>query len=259
MTWTTRPRSESGDLAAIEAGEGPLVILLHGVGLRAEAWNAQIDAFGAAGFRVVCPDMSGHGRSPFRDPDGLLSYVKAVEPLLSEPSVLVGHSMGALIALSLAASGHEHFRGVAALNAVYRRDPKAREAVIARATSLSADVSNDPSGTLRRWFGDQETKEREACAQWLTEVNPAAYKAAYSVFAESDGVSDEDLSKITCPALFMTGADEPNSTPTMSRKMADLVAQGRAEIVPGAAHMMPMTHPVQVNSFLLGFVQECLI
>ncbi len=258
MTWTTRPRSEFGNLAAIDAGEGPLVILLHGVGLRAEAWNPQIDAFVAAGFRVLCPDMSGHGRSAFRSPDGLLSYVKPVGALLSEPAVLVGHSMGALVALSLAASGHEQIRGVAALNAVYRRDPKARQAVMARATSLSADGPNDPSGTLTRWFGDHETKEREACAQWLTEVDPAAYKAAYKVFAESDGLSDQDLAKIACPALFMTGADEPNSTPAMSRKMAALAAQGRAEIVSGAAHMMPMTHPVEVNSILLGFVQECL-
>ncbi|MEM9270089.1 MAG: alpha/beta fold hydrolase, partial [Pseudomonadota bacterium] len=62
MTWTTQPRSERHGLAAIVAGEGPLVLLLHGVGLRAEAW-ARIQTHLAAGWEVVAPDMPGHGLS----------------------------------------------------------------------------------------------------------------------------------------------------------------------------------------------------
>lgn len=42
MTWTTQPRSNFAELQCIERGSGPSIVLIHGVGLRAEAWNAQI-------------------------------------------------------------------------------------------------------------------------------------------------------------------------------------------------------------------------
>ncbi|WP_170557642.1 alpha/beta fold hydrolase [Ruegeria atlantica] len=258
MTWTIRPRSDIGGLSAIDVAEGPLVVLLHGVGLRAEAWGAQIDALSAAGYRVLCPDMPGHGETLFNRPIGLKGYADPIAALLTEPAVLVGHSMGALIALDIAASRHDQVMGVAALNAIYRRSPEARAAIQSRAAALDAWSVNDPSGTLQRWFGDQATDERKACSRWLTEVNPGAYKAAYTVFAESDGLTDAQLAKIECPALFMTGADEPNSTPDMSRGMAQQVSNGQVEIVPEAAHMMPMTHPADVNSKLLEFVRRCL-
>ena len=258
MTWTTRPRSDIGDLAAIEAGQGPLVMMLHGVGLRAEAWGAQIDALCGAGYRVLCPDMPGHGESKFCNSIGLEGYAGLVTDTMNEPVVLVGHSMGALIALYIAASGHEQVKGVAALNAVYRRSPEAQKAVLSRAAALDETRTNDPTATLQRWFGGNPSEEFAACLRWLQEVNPAAYKAAYTVFAESSGPADTQLAKTNCPALFLTGDEEPNSTPRMSRDMARLVPKGQVEIVANAAHMMPMTHPFEVNSSLLSFVRRCL-
>lgn len=258
MTWTTRPRSDFDGLAAIDAGKGPLVVLLHGVGLRAEAWGGQIEPLVAAGYRVVCPDMSGHGETAFTNPDGLDGYVAPIAALVNEPAVLVGHSMGALIAMQIAASGNSNVKGTAVLNAIFQRPASARQAVLERARALDERVTNDPSITLQRWFAKDASEERDACERWLQEVDPQAYKAAYTVFAESDGPTEAELSRIDCPALFMTGSDEPNSTPEMSRNMAGITPQGRAEIVAGAAHMMPMTHATEVNTLLLRFLSEVL-
>ena len=73
------------------------------------------------------------------------------------------------------------------------------------------------------------------------------YKAAYTTFAESDGPTKEQLARIDSPALFVTGADEPNSTPQMSRAMAELAPNGQAKVLLNAAHMMPMTHAEEVK------------
>lgn len=89
-------------------------------------------------------------------------------------------------------------------------------------------------------------------------MSPAGYKMAYDVFAGEAGASAQALSGLACPALFMTGCDEPNSTPDMSRAMAELVPQGRAQVIEHAAHMMPMTHADAVNEHLLGFAAEVL-
>jgi pimeloyl-ACP methyl ester carboxylesterase len=147
-------------------------------------------------------------------------------------------------------------RGVAALNAIYQRSDAAREAVLARASDLDGKSMADPTAPLTRWFGSDLTSARMACDAWLRDVAPAGYRAAYRVFAQEDGPSDALLSALTIPALFMTGAEEPNSTPAMSRAMAARAPNGRAVVVPDAAHMMPMTHAQEVTEAILALAQE---
>ncbi|MEM6388293.1 MAG: alpha/beta hydrolase [Pseudomonadota bacterium] len=257
MTWTIQPRSERAGLATLEAGpEGaPLVLALHGVGLRAEAWGAQIAGL-AGRTRIVAPDMPGHGESAVAPGCTTIAdytdRAEAVLMALGAPALVMGHSMGAMIALELAARQPERVRGVVALNAVFERDAAATAAVMARADALGGVARSDPTPTLTRWFGEAGSSERDACAAWLSGVDPAGYRAAYRAFASSRIPDRAGLSRLACPAMFMTGADEPNSTPAMSQAMAALAPLGRAEIVKGAAHMLPMTHPEPVNAALLG-------
>lgn len=257
MTWTTRPRSDAGGLAAIVAGDGPALVLIHGVGLRAEAWNAQIDAL-CGRFRVIAPDLPGHGQSPpLPGTPRLADYTAAIAAALPGPSIVIGHSMGAMIALDLAVRVPDRVRGVAALNAICRRGPEAARAVRSRAAGLDGRTLPDPAPTLSRWFGDRISPERAACNRWLRSADPRGYRNAYRAFAEGDAPPDADLVALPCPALFATGADEPNSTPAMSRALAALAPQGRAEILAGAAHMMPMTHAAQVSALLADFAASC--
>jgi pimeloyl-ACP methyl ester carboxylesterase len=256
MTWTTRPRSEAGTLAAIAAGEGPTVLLIHGVGLRAEAWGAQIDAL-ACVYRVLAVDMPGHGESlRLPTPAMLADYTDAIAATLNAPAVVVGHSFGAMIALDLALRHPGRVAGVAALNAIYRRSETAKAAVRARAATLDGTSMADPTATLERWFGSVSSPERNACRDWLCSVDPVGYRTAYTVFADEDGPDDEGLRGLECPALFLTGEREPNSTPRMSEQMAALVHKGQAVVLADAAHMLPMTHAPQVNTMLMKFLQS---
>lgn len=257
MTWTTRPRSRDRGIAFIREGNGPGILLVHGVGLRAEAWNAQISGLSDT-FRVTAPDMPGHGESErIEGPADLNAYSTRLAALLDEPAVVIGHSMGAMIALDLAIRYPQKVRGVGALNAIYRRPAEAKEAVRQRAQGLDGISAPDPDSTLNRWFGLEASDARAACENWLRSADPAGYRTAYRVFAEEDGPKDADMKALACPALFMTGAREPNSTPGMSRAMAALVPDGAAEVIDGAAHMMPMTHPDQVTRALRDFAGRC--
>ena len=259
MIWKTRPRSDFGSLQAIREGAGPVVLLLHGVGLRAEAWGAQIEDL-AQDHTVIAPDMAGHGESPLRScPTKVSAYVDVVAEAMTEPAVVVGHSMGAMMALDLAARYPQKVRGVAALNAIYRRSEAAKQAVQARAASLDGVSMADPEPTLIRWFGEAPSSERTACKDWLIHVDPAGYKTAYTVFASEDGPSDEALGSLSCPALFMTGSEEPNSTPAMSKAMSARAPHGTAITIEGAAHMMPMTHPAAVNAALRNLIQRSIL
>lgn len=261
MTWKTQPRSRFGQLAAITKGAGPKLLLIHGVGLRAEAWAAQTNAL-AQGCQIMAVDMPGHGESARLpvDPQAvgphLAGYTDAIAATLDQPAVVIGHSFGAMIAMDMATRYPDKVRAVAALNAIHQRDDAAKAAVNARAASLDGMTIADPTATLVRWFGSEPSAERDACRDWLREVDASGYRDAYRVFASQDGPSEEALRNLHCPALFLTGADEPNSTPEMSRRMAALAPRGQSEILAGAAHMLPMTHAAQVNAILKHFIQD---
>lgn len=257
MIWTTQPRSNLGALSAISAGQGPLVVLVHGVGLRAEAWNAQIGAL-MPDYRVLAVDFPGHGESRrVVPPASLAGYSDMIAELIHEPCVVAGHSMGAMIALDLADRHRGYIQGVAALNAIFRRSASAKAAVLRRAQQLDGRSVADPSSTLDRWFEGDQHEARSACDQWLRMVDPLGYQRAYQIFAQEDGPSTRTLETLDCPALFLTGENEPNSTPQMSEHMASLARNGTASVISGAAHMMPMTHADEVNSALRAFIGRC--
>ena len=256
MMWITRQRSRHGSLAAVKAGEGSSVTLLHGVGLCADAWGGQFGAL-SGHFSLKAFDMPGHGCSPQPDlkEPALADYANVVGKNLTEPTALIGHSMGAMIAMQLAM--HPLVTGFVALNAIYQRTLSAKDAVRKRASEMTDSERPDPKPTITRWFGDEVTPEAEACRGWLNTVSPQGYKKAYTVFANDDGPSAQDLAKLNKPALFMTGALDPNSTPVMSTQMAAACSKGQAVIIDAAAHMMPMTHCDLVNEHLISFIKGC--
>lgn len=260
MIWTIRPRSEgAGALAYFAQGDGTPLVLIHGVGLRAEAWCGVVPEMSDR-YRVMCIDMPGHGASDLESTATLADFVDRIAAFvaaLEGPVCLAGHSMGALLSVEVAARLPQRIQAVAGLNTVHRRSPDAARAVVARARALSGAEVPDPTPTLARWFGEMPQGEdaecATACRQWLTTGNMEGYAAAYRVFARTDGPSDASLHRLACPALYLTGTDDPNSTPAMSQALAEASRSGQASVIQSAAHMMPMTHPQQVATQLAQF------
>lgn len=249
-------------------GLGPTVVLIHGVGMRADVWAPQIAAL-AAGYDVVAYDMLGHGGSslPPEEPR-LADYADQLLALLDHLGIaaahVVGHSMGALVALEFALLHPKRTRSVVAVNAVYRRSAEQRAAVEARAASLegvgAAEGGSASAATLARWFGEPipaalvpVAAEVETC---LATVDPVGYARTYRLFATSDDAHVGRLSTLAVPALFLTGSDDGNSTPAMSETMAAEAPRGRAEIIPGARHMMALVEVEAVNRAVIAFLEE---
>ncbi|MGA0560869.1 alpha/beta fold hydrolase [Ancylobacter sp. VNQ12] len=244
---------------------GVPVVLVHGVGMALEAWAPQIEALRAR-CDVVALDMPGHGGSSLPPEDARLAdyadHVVALMDALAIPAaVVVGHSMGALVALEVALAHPTRVLGVAALNAVFCRTPEQRAAVAQRAATLAEEGSAaSHEAAVRRWFGEPVPEELEATAArvagLLAACDPVGYARAYALFAASDEAHRDRLASLAVPALFMTADGDPNSTPSMSQAMARLAPQGRVEVLAEARHMMNLTAPEAVNQRLLAFLQE---
>jgi pimeloyl-ACP methyl ester carboxylesterase len=112
----------------VEAGEGPLVVLLHGFPEFWYGWRLQIAPLAAAGFRVVAPDMRGYNLSS--RPDGVQAYdtdhlTADIRGLIQErgaqSALLVGHDWGGSVAWATAMKYPEVVDRLAILNAAHPR------------------------------------------------------------------------------------------------------------------------------------------
>ncbi len=238
-----------------EVGEGEPLVLIHGVGMRLEAWTPQISAFSRS-HRIIAVDMPGHGESAaLAAGSALEAFVAWFGDFLDEMALgevnVAGHSMGALVAGGAAATFGGRIKRIAYLNGVYRRDPEAKAAVLARAAAIPL-AGVDKEGPLLRWFGDdvQSAVARELTRNWLSLVDPQGYATAYAAFAGGDETYADCWPDVSAPALFLTGSDDPNSTPLMAKQMAAAAPNGWARIVEGHRHMVNLTAPDIVNELL---------
>lgn len=116
----------------LEAGSGPLVLLIHGFPELGISWRAQVAALADAGFHAVAPDMRGYGGTD--KPDAAADYsilhlvgdmVDLVRALGQTSCVVVGHDWGAPVAWHCALTRPDVFRAVFALSVPFQpRRPK---------------------------------------------------------------------------------------------------------------------------------------
>ncbi len=255
----------AASVAYRRAGQGPAVVLIHGVGLQKAIWGPQMDAL-VADHDVIAIDMPGHGASA-RPPEAprLSDFADAVLALLDglgiDRAFVVGHSMGALVALEFALTHSTRVLGVVAVNAVFCRTKAQRSAIAARVDELrGGECLPDWTGTLARWFGCPVPQPLRPAAEHtkalLGEIDAVGYARTYRLFAEADAEHGGRLAHLAVPTVFITGEQDPNSTPAMSEAMARLAPKGRLVVLPETRHMLPLTHVDAFNRELRAFLAD---
>ncbi|MEO0619232.1 MAG: alpha/beta fold hydrolase [Pseudomonadota bacterium] len=247
--------------------DAPTILFIHGLGMAHMYWQPQLVAL-AERYHLIAYDLLGHGESPPPDDDVTLDdLVDQAHGLLHDLGVqtahIVGHSMGGLIATGFALAHPQASLSLSVLNSVYDRPLEARRAAEERASQILANTAdtrrdNGVEATIVRWFGDTPDVEHEELIdmlrQQLAANDPAQYGQIYRLFATSDVAFVGRLQALTCPALFMTGADDPNSTPAMSQRMADAAPHGHCIVFDDARHMMSLVDPARVTPELDEFI-----
>jgi pimeloyl-ACP methyl ester carboxylesterase len=236
----------------------PTMVLLHGVGLDSTMW-APVTALLPDDVEVLAPDLPGHGRQR-PAPDGVTLADLAEEVAESVPpgSHLVGFSLGALVAQHLARHRPDLVATLTSVSSVCRRTEAERAAVLGRLATAAADFPASVAASLQRWYAgtgtDPELVRRTEATLLANDV--ASYLNCYRVFATADAAIAPELPRITVPALAVTGADDPGSTPEMTRRLADAIPDCRAVVVPGARHMLPVERPQDLVTCLTTFIGE---
>ncbi|RQW62172.1 alpha/beta fold hydrolase [Vibrio viridaestus] len=262
-----RYKSAKG-LAYVKKGRGPALVLIHGVGLRLEAWIRQFDTL-SQHFTVYAVDMPGHGESDLMPECSTISdYTDVIANWvmndIKEPILIMGHSMGSMIALNFASRYSDWCVGTVAFNSIFRRSEKAKQAVKDRVSQIKNSLTHQhTTAPIQRWFDSPLTEPDEEnallCSEWLSSVSLDGYSQAYEVFCNNDGPADDVLRGLEIPTLFITGSDDPNSTPEMSAAMAAMCPRGEHQIINNAKHMAPMTHSGEINEIVVDFGLSCIV
>jgi len=262
MTFNNHFTTPAGTSYLVQ-GEGAPVVLIHGVGLDKSMWGGQLVGLSPA-YQVIAYDMLGHGDSSLPGEDASLKdYADQLRELLDhlglEKALVLGFSMGGLVARAFALHHPQYLNGLVILNSVFNRTDEQRSGVMARTLEVAKKgPAANVETALKRWFSEEYAASSPAQISAVRDTvlgnDHQGYLKTYQLFASEDNYMADQLSEIQVPTLVMTGELDPGSTPQMARDMAERIPNAEAVVIPNERHMMPMESPRQVNEPLLSFL-----
>jgi pimeloyl-ACP methyl ester carboxylesterase len=215
------------------------VLLIHGAGASSAIWM-MVMARLARMTRAVAIDLPGHGPSGLGDgptKPTLIDYRNAVGELAAllelGPSVLVGHSMGALIAIEAALAWPDKVVGLVLCGAAPRL-PVARELL----EVIDTDYARFPAWLAERALS---VSAKPALRRAFVAAGVVAPQAVTrGDFEAIDGVDLEPrMGGVRCPTVWLDGADDAVVGEPGSRI-------GESRILEGVGHMIPIEAPIDV-------------
>lgn len=242
-----------------QEGEGPAVLLLHGLGATSNSFQPLMPAL--RGRRVVRPDLPGAGRSA--TPRGELNVRSIVDALIRacadlgiQEADLVGHSFGSLVAQHLAQAKPELARTLTLLGPIIEPADAARERLRGRA-QLARDVGMatvaDQVSSAGLASGSDENNS--AAVAFVRESHMRQDVEGFAKSCEAlAGASRADARALKMPVLIVTGEEDAVGPPSVAHQLADEVSRGKAVILPGCGHWTPIEKPADCRRLIAEFV-----
>ena len=288
---TYRPISINANgraIHALEAGEGPLVIALHGFPDLPISYRHQFSALAENGYHVIAPCMRGYFPSdeldgPF-ETAGLVQEVLAlIDQLTDQTAILIGHDWGAITAAGAASIAPEKVSKIVAMSVppggTFRRALLANPTQQRRSWYMfffqlpfaEAAVAHDDFAFIaqlwKEWSPGWECP-REIMAE-LKEAfrHPGVLKAALGYYRSTfnPALQDPGLSElrkrlgepIAVPTMYLHGADDGCIGAEVTEGMeAAFLRDFEKHIIPSAGHFVHQEQPAAVNRFIIDFLRK---
>jgi pimeloyl-ACP methyl ester carboxylesterase len=253
--------------ACIEAGQGDTaVLLLHGIGGGAAIWTDALAALAAASYRAVALDFPGYGATPGAPTmDALVEAVAAtVARLAARRTVLVGHSMGGMVAQEFLARGHGdvqapvHALVLACTSPAFGKPDGAWQAKFVAERLAPLDAGLGMPGMARALVpaivssGAVPGAVERAIAV-MAAVPEATYRTALQAIAAFDRRAA--LPAIAVPTLCLAGAHDRTAPPEVLQRMAQHIPGARFQCLADAGHIANIEQPAAFHAALLDFLQ----
>jgi len=249
------------------AGNARETLLLHCGNAHSGAWKG-LAAHLEGDLHMVAPDHPGHGRSPAWDPtldlhDQATGYARGAFPS-DGPLDLIGHSFGATVALRLALENPDRIRsltliepvlfcllkGTALYDELLTLSGPIKSLIDAGDHAAAAEQFTQRWGNGMAW-ADIPVPQRDYITRCIHLI-PASWPALYHDAGQH--FTPANLTRLQCPVQLIRGDQSTEEIPLIHGKLSEAL---RAEdhVVPGAGHMVPITHPGVVAGLVKGFME----
>ncbi len=249
----------TGPLLEDYSGSNGAIVFVHGAGFDHSVWVMLARYFVRHGWLVVAPDLPGHGRSEgpaLTTVEAMADWVKElIDTTAGGAAVVVGHSMGSLVALSLA---QRHGGSVQRLGLLGTSNPMPVGAPL-----LDAAEDNDHAAYVMANTWSHSTEGRIGSAQnpgvsnYMSGQRWLERNSADTYFADLNACNDFQPGElaITCPTLVVQG-DADKMTPLRSGiKVADALGAQMVTLA-GSGHALLNEQGNEVLDALSGFLAE---
>ena len=252
-----------------DRGEGPPLLLLHGWAMSRRVWAFQREL--ASGFRVIAPDLRGHGSSTASGSFGLTDLAEDVaclcHALKLKDAVIAGWSLGAQVALKSIGMLRDRVTGLVLVGATPRftsstdydaglpgREVRGLEA------RLKRDYTRTMGEFFRRMFSPGELSREQENRIARDIVMGSRLPALPVAQAGLAILEQEDLRNILpgveCPVLLLHGDSDTICPPAAAHYMASHLPDARLMLLPGAGHAPFLSRPEEFNRILRDYLQE---
>jgi pimeloyl-ACP methyl ester carboxylesterase len=241
----------------------PTILFVHGAGMDGSVWPLQARHFAYRGWNALAVDLPGHGRSEFPEDGPLVSIedvaswlLRLIRELGTQDVRLVGHSMGALVALEAAAQVGEKLGGIALLGAAPAMPvhPALLEAA-ARPEPLAPDMICDwgfgPAGHFGGHRSPGSWMQGHALALLGRSAGPLLHADLAACNAYPGGL--EAAVRVRCPALVVAGELDRMTPARQGATLAGAILGAHFVALPGCGHMMMIEQPDAMLDVLVEF------
>ncbi|MCA1841422.1 MAG: alpha/beta hydrolase [Actinobacteria bacterium] len=245
------------------AGEGPVLMLVHGFPFDRTMWSAQLSDL-SSNRRVVAIDLPGRGKSQHVNPDGMTmdDYAEAVAETIDSLGVekvdLAGLSMGGYVVFALWRKYPERVRSLIFIDTKAGDDaPEAKEgrektAALVRENGTAALLDS----LFPKLFAPDTAEAIKAKVRRMFEDMPAETAASDALAMRDRPDSTVDLASITVPVLVIHGEQDQLMPIDGAKSMAGLIPGARFAAIAQGGHMSPLEDPVAVNQALNDFLGD---
>ncbi|MDX1605497.1 MAG: alpha/beta hydrolase [Candidatus Competibacterales bacterium] len=236
------------------------LLFVHGAGMDHSVWVLQSRYFAFHSDNVLAVDLPGHGGSggaPLPRIEVLGDWLaRVLDATGAGPAAVIGHSMGALAALELAARHPGRIAGLALLGVGYPM-PVADALLAAARDDLPAAI-----GMIVRWGHGSRAQlgGNRVPGLWLTGMTERLLErsAPGVLHADLAACNDyagglESAARVRCPTLLISGQRDLMTPPRAARALGDAIASSRSVLVEDCGHMLMGESPDAVLDALIDW------